>query len=206
MILADDYGRTLTCTGLRDAALTTAAALAECGVAEGSVVSWQLPTTLETMVVMVALSRLGAVQNPILPIWRESEVRLRDRTTRHRRSDRARHVAWLRPRRPRPPAGRRTADVRRGDRSRRADHRPATPACQRSGCAACATDIRRRPALDLLLLGHDRRPEGRSALRPFGDCRLRRCARPRRRIERRRQSRSPFPYRTSAAPPCSRRR
>ena len=38
------------------------------------VVSWQLPTTLETMVVMVALTRLGAVQNPILPIWRESEV------------------------------------------------------------------------------------------------------------------------------------
>ena len=38
-------------------------------------VTWQLPTTLETMVVMVALTRLGALQNPILPIWRESEVR-----------------------------------------------------------------------------------------------------------------------------------
>ncbi len=75
VVLADDYGRQLTCLGLRDAALNTAAALAESGIGEGTVVSWQLPTTLETMVVMVALSRLGAVQNPMLPIWRESEVR-----------------------------------------------------------------------------------------------------------------------------------
>lgn len=36
--------------------------------------SWQLPTTLETMVVMAALARLGAVQNPIIPILREREV------------------------------------------------------------------------------------------------------------------------------------
>jgi len=75
VVLVDDYGRTLTSSQLRDAALTTAAALAERGAARDTVVSWQLPTTLETMVVMVALTRLGAVQNPILPIWRESEVR-----------------------------------------------------------------------------------------------------------------------------------
>ena len=36
--------------------------------------SWQLPTTLETVVVMAALARLGAVQNPIIPILREHEV------------------------------------------------------------------------------------------------------------------------------------
>ena len=36
--------------------------------------SWQLPTTLETVVVMAALTRLGAVQNPIIPILREHEV------------------------------------------------------------------------------------------------------------------------------------
>ncbi|KUI04780.1 AMP-binding protein [Mycobacterium sp. IS-3022] len=74
VVLVDDFGRHLTCSQLRDAAHRTAAALAERGVAEGTVVSWQLPTTLETMVVMVALTRLGAVQNPILPIWREHEV------------------------------------------------------------------------------------------------------------------------------------
>lgn len=75
VVLVDDFGRSLTNSQLRDAAESTAAALAERGVGYGSVVSWQLPTTLETMVVMVGLTRLGAVQNPLLPIWRESEVR-----------------------------------------------------------------------------------------------------------------------------------
>ncbi|MGO9385670.1 MAG: class I adenylate-forming enzyme family protein [Mycobacterium sp.] len=75
IILSDDYGRNLTASGLRKCALRTAAALTEAGVCEGTVVSWQLPTTLETMVVMAALARLGAVQNPILPIWRENEIR-----------------------------------------------------------------------------------------------------------------------------------
>ncbi|OBB00814.1 cyclohexanecarboxylate-CoA ligase [Mycobacteriaceae bacterium 1482268.1] len=74
VVLVDDYGRSLTNAQLRDSAQSTAAALAERGVGDGSVVSWQLPSTLETMVVMVALTRLGAVQNPVLPIWRESEV------------------------------------------------------------------------------------------------------------------------------------
>jgi acyl-CoA synthetase (AMP-forming)/AMP-acid ligase II len=75
VMLADDYGRELTCLRFRDAALTTAAAFVASGVAPDAVVSWQLPTTLETVVVMAALTRIGAVQNPILPIWRESEVR-----------------------------------------------------------------------------------------------------------------------------------
>jgi acyl-CoA synthetase (AMP-forming)/AMP-acid ligase II len=74
VVLVDDFGRSLTCEQLRDAAVRTAAALSSSGVGQGTVVSWQLPTTLETMVVMVALARLGAVQNPILPIWREREV------------------------------------------------------------------------------------------------------------------------------------
>ncbi|OBA85578.1 cyclohexanecarboxylate-CoA ligase [Mycolicibacterium elephantis] len=75
VVLVDDYGRSLTISQLRDAAECTAAALSERGVRAGTVVTWQLPTTLETMVVMVALTRLGAVQNPVLPIWRESEIR-----------------------------------------------------------------------------------------------------------------------------------
>lgn len=73
-LLADEHGRSLTARQLHDAALATAAALAERGVRAGTVVSWQLPTTLETMVVMAALARLGAVQNPIIPLLRESEV------------------------------------------------------------------------------------------------------------------------------------
>ncbi|MGV0605837.1 class I adenylate-forming enzyme family protein [Mycolicibacterium sp. XJ1904] len=75
VILADDYGRSLTNSQLHDAAEHTAAALFERGATRGTVVTWQLPTTLETMVVMVSLARLGAVQNPVLPIWRESEAR-----------------------------------------------------------------------------------------------------------------------------------
>src|SRR5690242_8999814 len=60
VILVDDYGRTLSCGQLCESALTCAAALAQRGIGAGTVVSWQLPTTLETMVVMVALARLGA--------------------------------------------------------------------------------------------------------------------------------------------------
>jgi acyl-CoA synthetase (AMP-forming)/AMP-acid ligase II len=73
-ILADDHGRSLTTRQLHDAACATAAAFAERGIGAGTVVSWQLPTTLETTVVIAALARLGAVQNPIIPILREHEV------------------------------------------------------------------------------------------------------------------------------------
>jgi len=73
-LLADEHGRSLTTRQLHDAACQTAAAFAERGIGAGTVVSWQLPTTLETVVVMAALTRLGAVQNPIIPILREHEV------------------------------------------------------------------------------------------------------------------------------------
>lgn len=74
-LLADEHGRSLTAVQLQDAACATAAAFAQRGIGAGTVVSWQLPTTLETMVVMAALARLGAVQNPIIPLLREHEVR-----------------------------------------------------------------------------------------------------------------------------------
>ncbi|OBH92587.1 class I adenylate-forming enzyme family protein [Mycobacterium sp. E2733] len=73
-LLADARGRSLTTREFHDAACVTAAAFTERGIHAGTVVSWQLPTTLETMVVMAALARLGAVQNPIIPILREHEV------------------------------------------------------------------------------------------------------------------------------------
>lgn len=73
-LLADDYGRSLTTLQFHDAACATAVAFAERGIGAGTGVSWQLPTTLETTVVMAALARLGAVQNPIIPILREREV------------------------------------------------------------------------------------------------------------------------------------
>ncbi len=73
VVVADDFGRSLTSLQLRDAAERVAAGL---GVRPGQVVSWQLPTTLEAVVVLAALARVGAVQNPIIPVLRESEVAL----------------------------------------------------------------------------------------------------------------------------------
>jgi acyl-CoA synthetase (AMP-forming)/AMP-acid ligase II len=74
VLLSDEYGRRLSARELHDAACATAAAFAQRGIGAATVVSWQLTTTLETVVVMAALTGLGAVQNPIIPILREHEV------------------------------------------------------------------------------------------------------------------------------------
>jgi len=74
-MVVDDRGRELTFGAYRRACEQVAAGLAaQHGVRAGDVVSWQLPTTIETLVLMGALARLGAVQNPIVPIQREREV------------------------------------------------------------------------------------------------------------------------------------
>jgi acyl-CoA synthetase (AMP-forming)/AMP-acid ligase II len=70
----DETGRRLTFGEYRDRCERAAAGLAARGVGDGTVVSWIQPTTLEAMVLFGALRRLGAVQNPILPIYREREV------------------------------------------------------------------------------------------------------------------------------------
>jgi len=70
----DQDGRSLTFAEYRTEAERAAAGLARHGVGEGDVVSWQLPTWLESLVLVAALSRLGAVQNPLLPIYRHREV------------------------------------------------------------------------------------------------------------------------------------
>lgn len=54
--------------------LGVAEKLSSLGIREDSLVSWVLPTTMEALVVMVALSRLGAAQNPIIPMYREREI------------------------------------------------------------------------------------------------------------------------------------
>ena len=74
-IVVDDYGRAYTNLQFRDAALRVAAGLADLGVRSGTVVSWQLPTVIESLVLLVALARLDAVQNPIIPVLRDREVR-----------------------------------------------------------------------------------------------------------------------------------
>jgi acyl-CoA synthetase (AMP-forming)/AMP-acid ligase II len=74
LVVSDDHGRSLTRTQLRDAAEATGAALRARGVGAGTIVSWQLPTTIESVVLLVALARIGAVQNPLIPILRTREV------------------------------------------------------------------------------------------------------------------------------------
>ena len=74
LIVSDESGRTMTFGEYRDACLRVAAGLAAKGVSEGRNVSWQLPTWIESLVLVGALCRLGAVQNPIIPIYRAREV------------------------------------------------------------------------------------------------------------------------------------
>ena len=73
-LLVDSGGSRMTNGEFRDAALRTAAGLYDLGVRAGAVVSWQLPTWNVGYVLMAALSRLGAIQNPIIPIYRDREV------------------------------------------------------------------------------------------------------------------------------------
>ena len=73
MLIAAD-GETVTFGQFRDRAERVAAGLHGMGVTTGSVVSWQLPTHIDTVVLSMALSRLGAVQNPIIHLYREREV------------------------------------------------------------------------------------------------------------------------------------
>ena len=73
-MLIDEDGREITFVEYRAECERVAAGFQELGVTAGTVVSWQLPTWIESVVLVGALSRLGAVQNPILPIYREREV------------------------------------------------------------------------------------------------------------------------------------
>jgi acyl-CoA synthetase (AMP-forming)/AMP-acid ligase II len=70
----DESGRTLTFAEYKDWCERVAAGLARLGVREDTNVSWIMPSRFESLVLTGALSRLGAVQNPILPIYRHREV------------------------------------------------------------------------------------------------------------------------------------
>jgi acyl-CoA synthetase (AMP-forming)/AMP-acid ligase II len=74
-MLIDTADRTITWGEFAQRAERVAAGFHDLGVREGTTVSWQLPTRIETVVASMALARLGAVQNPIIHIYREREVR-----------------------------------------------------------------------------------------------------------------------------------
>jgi len=65
----------MTFAEYRRACLAAAAGLwTEYAVREGTSVSWELPTWIESLVLVGALARLGARQNPLIPIYRRREV------------------------------------------------------------------------------------------------------------------------------------
>ncbi|MER6126204.1 AMP-binding protein [Streptomyces sp. NPDC001795] len=72
VLLQDD--RCLTFGELRERAERVAAGLYGMGVRPGTVVAWQLPTRIETALLSFALARLGAVQTPVIPFYRDREV------------------------------------------------------------------------------------------------------------------------------------
>jgi len=84
LFAVDDEGRSQSFADYRNAALRCAAGLAARGLERETRVSWQLPTRIDSMVLAAALARLGAVQNPILPIYRGRELRFVLRQTRAR--------------------------------------------------------------------------------------------------------------------------
>lgn len=75
LLAVDENMRTLTFADFAEESERAAAGLMEQGIGPDTVVSWQLPTWIESLCLVGALSRIGAVQNPILPIYREREVR-----------------------------------------------------------------------------------------------------------------------------------
>ncbi|MEU5888453.1 AMP-binding protein [Streptomyces sp. NPDC047461] len=72
VLLQDD--RSLSFGELHARAERVAAGLYDMGVRPGTVVAWQLPTRIETAVLSFALARLGAVQSPVIPFYRDREV------------------------------------------------------------------------------------------------------------------------------------
>jgi acyl-CoA synthetase (AMP-forming)/AMP-acid ligase II len=66
--------RAVTFADYREMVSTAAAGWYDLGVRPGMHVSWQLPTWIESAVLVGALCRIGAVQNPMLPIYRYKEI------------------------------------------------------------------------------------------------------------------------------------
>jgi cyclohexanecarboxylate-CoA ligase len=74
VMLLDEHDKQMSFAEFKHYTERTAASLAGQGIGPGSRVAWQLPTRITAVLVMAALARLGAVQAPIIPIYRERET------------------------------------------------------------------------------------------------------------------------------------
>lgn len=73
-LLLDPQGRRVGFAEFAAEVERVAAGLVGLGIGPATLVTWQLPTRVESIVISMALARLGAVQNPILHLYREREV------------------------------------------------------------------------------------------------------------------------------------
>lgn len=73
-MLIDEQHRSVTFAAVLQRAQRVAAGLHELGMRPGDTVSWQLPSRIDTVVLSLALARLGVTQNPIIPVYRSREV------------------------------------------------------------------------------------------------------------------------------------
>jgi cyclohexanecarboxylate-CoA ligase len=74
-VFVTDATASYTFSQLRDAAGRLAAGLERIGIGKGDRVAVQLPNWTEFAVISVALARLGAIMVPIMPIYRDDDVR-----------------------------------------------------------------------------------------------------------------------------------
>ena len=79
-----DADRSHTFADLKRRADRLAVALMRLGIRPGDVVSYQLPNWIEAAALTCAIDRVGAVQNPIITIYREQEVAFACRQARSR--------------------------------------------------------------------------------------------------------------------------
>lgn len=73
-LLVDEHRRRFTFGGFGEMVSAMATTLSGAGIGAGDVVSWQLPNTVETMALSMALAQLGVVQNPLIMMLRPAEV------------------------------------------------------------------------------------------------------------------------------------
>ena len=74
LLVADDRDRCLTALEFQQEAAKVAAHLAKLKVRPGQLVSWIMPTGVDALLVMVGLAVVGAVQNPIIPMYGSREI------------------------------------------------------------------------------------------------------------------------------------
>ncbi|AOY89448.1 cyclohexanecarboxylate-CoA ligase [Marinobacter salinus] len=73
--VTEDSRTALTYRELNDTVTRMAAGLAQTGIRKGDVVACQLPNWWQTTALHLACMRIGAILNPLMPIFRERELR-----------------------------------------------------------------------------------------------------------------------------------